>query len=175
MRAVGMTTQGRVLRWSAHASALQDFQSDRSYPPFFSFFYTQTAYFDPRSGAERSLRTGGGYPGTEMPPSKTGILTGPRAAWTVRDTTATPQADFSAGITSRPPNPWAVLADFAPSSGVTAEGRCVYRDYARVAIGRDGPAGHERLLLDPKTWLPVALLRTEAHPTWGQVDVEYVW
>jgi len=174
-RAVGMATPGHVLRWSAHASAVQDFQSDRSYPPFFSFFYTQTAFFDPRTGGERSTRTGGGYPGTDVPASKAGVLTGARAAWTVRDSAATPQADFSAGSISRPLNPWAVLADFSRSPGLNVEGRCLYRDYDRVVIGGDGPAGHERLLLDPKTWIPVALLRTETHPIWGQLDVEYVW
>src|SRR6185295_7743927 len=101
MRAVGMPAGGRVLRWSSHASAVQDFQSDRSYPPFFSFFYTQTAFFDPRTGAERSTRTGGGYPGTDIPASRAGILTGPRAAWTVRDSTATTQTDSGRAITSR--------------------------------------------------------------------------
>src|SRR5437763_546103 len=74
VRAVSMTPAGRVLKWSAHGSAVQDFQSDRSYPPFFSFYYTQTAFFDPRTGAERSTRTGGGYPGTDIPASRAGIL-----------------------------------------------------------------------------------------------------
>jgi hypothetical protein len=175
LQAVGAKTAGKVLRWSAHGSNVQDFQSDRSYPPYFSFFYTQDAWFNPETGAERSAQTGGGYPGTPIPASRASVLTGASAAWTIRDSVTTPHPDFSAGITTRPLNPWAVLSDFARSSDLTVDGRCTYRDYTRVALGRRGPLGHERLLLDPKTWIPVALLRQEPSAIWGQVDVEYVW
>ena len=42
-------------------------------------------------------------------------------------------------------------------------------------FGAYTPEAYERLLLDVKTHVPVALVRTEPHPLWGQVEVEYVW
>ena len=173
--AVGVPEPGRVLRWRAHAGTVQDFQSDRSYPPFFLFFTSREAWFDPAAGVERARQRGGAYPGSAIPDSPFNTVASAVAAWIVRDTLVRPQPDLTNAATNRPLNPWAVIGDFLRAPDATVQGECSYRDYPRLALGRAGPYGAETLLLDLKTWVPVALVREEPHPTWGQVQVEYVW
>lgn len=164
---------GTVLHLTAWRSQLQDFQSDRTYAPFFSAYSTFETWYDAGSGAERYALTAFAFPRTFLPGSSV-ILSGPRASWVVTDSSARPVPPLhSRTVASHPLNPWAVLADFR-SGAVRSVGRCEYRDYPRYALERTGPLGVERLLLDVKTHVPVALLRAEAHPLWGQVQVEYV-
>lgn len=164
---------GQALRIRGERSTLQIIQSDRTYPPFFSSFSQVDGWYDPASGAERIETQRGAFPGSEFP--RSAFLTSRKAIWFLRDTAVIAAPDFSAGATVRPLNPWAVLQDFRGSSDVMVTGRCQYRDYSRIALTRTGPYGSERLLLDAKTFVPMALLRVEPHFLWGQAQVEYVW
>ena len=76
---------------------------------------------------------------------------------------------------TRPLTAWAVLTDWLKSPDVRVDGMCVYRDYPRVVLTRRGPAGSERLFLDPKSGYPTKLDRVEPHYLWGQVHVEFVY
>jgi len=175
LSAVGVpSAPGQVLRLEYQEAMLQDYQSDRTYPPYFSLYLRTRGWFDPAGGGLREDGLGGTFPGTEFP-GGVSRLVGPKASWTIRDTLVTAQADDAFGATSRPMNPWAVLVDFQHSPDAAVAGRCIYRDYPRIALTRTGPFGPERLLLDAKTFVPVALVREEPHYLWGQVQVEYVW
>ncbi|MEO8202004.1 MAG: hypothetical protein ABI679_15840 [Gemmatimonadota bacterium] len=164
---------GTRLRVKSIQSTLENYQSDRTYPPFFSLFGQMVQWYDPATGVQRIEIQRGSFPGFEVPAHA--LLIGRKAMWLVRDTNTIAAPDFSAGATERSLNPWAVLSDFRESSDVSVIGRCQYRDYPRIALTRTGPHGPERLLLDAKTFIPVALLRTEPHYLWGQIRVEYVW
>jgi hypothetical protein len=175
-RAMGFDGDSRqVLRWRAHRALLQPYQSDRTYPPFFSAFNSFEAWFDPATGAERELGTGGAFPGTELPRGRFPLLTNRTASWILRDTVAVPAADFGFPAMNRAINPWAVISDFLRTPEVKALGRCRFRDYDRIALTRQGSFGTDTLLIDGKTWIPVGLKRTEPHYLWGQVAVEYSW
>jgi hypothetical protein len=165
----------RVLRVRSQGATLQPYQSDRTYPPFFSFFGGTEAWFSPATGLGRSTSTGGAFPGTPMPGGQFATLTSRSAQWLLRDTSAVPAPDWSNAATQRPMNPWAVVADFQHATDVMAIGRCRYRDYPRVALVKAGPFGPDTLLIDGKTWTPIGMKRTEPHYLWGQVAVEYVW
>ncbi len=56
-----------VIHYHGVAAAEQNYQSDRTYPPFFSAMLIKEAWFDPRSGVERIITQttfpGGGPPG----------------------------------------------------------------------------------------------------------------
>lgn len=171
---IGSGTEG-VLRVRSQGATLQPYQSDRTYPPFFSFFGGTEAWFSPATGLERSTSTGGAFPGTEMPGGRFVTLTSRSAQWLLRDTSVVPAPDWGNAAVQRPMNPWAVIADFRRATDVVAIGRCRYRDYPRVALVKAGPFGPDTLLIDGKTWTPVGLKRTEPHYLWGQVAVEYVW
>jgi hypothetical protein len=173
-QAVGITRAGgRVLRVTSVYGALQDYQSDRSYPPFFSLFTATTTWLDPATGVERttSRLTFPGFEGAG--PVTIGT---PRSTVLERDTTLAPApALHRQTLIQRDLNPWAVLRDWAADSTLRAMGRCQYRDYERVVLARRGPFGEERLFLDPKTGFPVKLDRMEPNFLWGQVHVEYVY
>lgn len=173
--AIGVPSNGDLLRVRAHESLLQQIQSDRTYEPFFDLFRAQETWLDPATGAELARGVGGAYPGMALPPSPFPTLTSATAQWVLRDSTAVPSPDYSQAATTRPLDPWSVVADFARSLDVRAAGRCVFRDYPRVALERTGPLGTETLLVDPKTWVPVGLVREEPHFLWGQVHAEFVW
>lgn len=174
LHAVGMP-RGQVLRLSAWRSTIQDYQSDRSYEPYFSSFDRFDSWFDPVGGGERTTMTGSGFPRSAAPAGPT-FLSGSKATWMIRDTSVRALAILHPRLTTlRPLNPWAVLADFQASRSARVAGRCTYRDFPRISLERTGPLGTERLLLDTKSLIPVALVRTERHSLWGQVAVEYVW
>jgi hypothetical protein len=44
-----------------------------------------------------------------------------------------------------------------------------------MVLGRRGAESEERLYLDPATWLPVGVQRTESHYFLGQVQAEYIY
>ena len=170
--ALGLDASDQPLRVRAWRATINDFQSDRSYPPFFASFESAESFFDPRAGALAARRRGGAYPGNEFPPSPAVQISGPWAAWFARDTLTFPAGS---GAEARALDPWAVAHDFLRTPNVRAEGLCRYRDFPRLALARDGVFGAERLLVDPSSFIPVALVREEPHYLWGQVRVEYVW
>jgi len=55
-----------VIHYRAVAAAEQNYQSDRTYPPFFSAMQVKEAWFDPRQGIER-VSTQTTYPGSGSP------------------------------------------------------------------------------------------------------------
>jgi hypothetical protein len=164
----------RVLQLHAEDAELQDYQSDRTYPPFFSSFQPVDVWLDPGSGVERQATQSTLYPGAVAPGNVR--LNTEDATFLLRDTATVPAPTaHTNGLTHRALNPWAVLADWSADSAARVAGSCRYRDYTRVALTRRGPFGPELLLLDPKTGYPVAVIRTEPHYLWGQVRAEYVY
>lgn len=55
-----------VIHYRAVAAAEQNYQSDRTYPPFFSAMEVKEGWFDPRGGVER-VSTQTTYPGGGSP------------------------------------------------------------------------------------------------------------
>lgn len=173
--AVGLSAaSGRVLLWSGRSAVLQDYQSDRTYPPFFSAFQDEDGAYDLTTGA---LRLGGraSYLSYGTRPTPELLSTG-TAAWVVRDTLVVPTPGVLATTSARRALlALPVLRDWAGDPAVRVEGICEYRDYPRVVLTRRVAGRTERLFLDPKTGVPVKLDRSESHYLWGQVHVEYVW
>lgn len=161
-----------VLRVRAWRSQTNDFQSDRTYQPFFSSFQSLETFFDPRAAALATRSRASAFPRFEAAASPALMLSGPWAAWGIRDTLRAP-----AGVQAetRSLDPHAVLADFLADDGVRLRGACRFRDYPRLGLVRRGVYGDELLLIDPKTHVPVGLMREEPHFLFGQVQVEYVW
>lgn len=171
--AVGLDRVGnRVLHYQAMANAEQNYQSDRTYPPFFSAYSSQEGWADPRTGAER-FRQRGVFPQTG-PGTPQELLATARATWMVRDTLMRPAPVFfhQTGSDQRRLNPWAVLADWVAAGSASVVGECEYRDYPRVVLALPGG---DRLFLDRKTAMPVKLERREPHYLWGDTQVEYLW
>ena len=165
---------GKAYHWVGNRSTLENYQSDRTYPPFFSTFMSEEGWYAPATGA---LRTRGRVSylsyGTNDAPE---ILSGPTATWLVRDTAYRAMPSLrSAGDLARGMDPWAVVRDWRSGPSVRVEGRCTYRDYPRVVLTRTAEGQTERLFLDPKTGFPVKLERREPHYLWGDQLVEYVW
>jgi len=166
---------GKVLHWIGMRGTANDYQSDRTYPPFFLSFNSEEGWYAPATGAIRSrgqIWYIGGFGANGAPE----LLSGAAATWVVRDTSlvAVPAAR-SMGDAMRRMDPWALIRDWRTGTPVTGEGRCVYRDYPRTVLARTVEGMVERLFLDPKTGFPVKLERVEPHYLWGQSRVEYVW
>ena len=161
-----------VLKVKAFDVTQHAFESDRMYPPALAEVASLEQWFDPASGVERinAHSTIGGY---EFPSSTLGDAS---ASYAVRDTTLIPSDQIHAALyETRPLNVWAMLHDWLEATDVRVDGRCTYRDYPRVVLGRRGARGTERLFLDPKSGYPTKLDRIEPHYLWGQVHVEYVY
>jgi hypothetical protein len=174
-RAIGMPRDGNLLRVRSQERRLQQIQSDRTYAPFFDVFLAQETWLDPATGARLARGLGGAYPGSPMPASPFPTVTSAHAQWVLRDGSPVATPDYSRAAATRPLDPWAVVSDFSRSPGTRVAGRCLFRDYLRIALERSGPFGAETLLLDAKSWVPVGLVREEPHFLWGQVRAEYVW
>jgi hypothetical protein len=147
-------------------------ESDRMYPPALAEVGSLEDWFDPATGVERltSHATIGGYD------FATSAMGDARASYVVRDTTLIPSEQMHGAMyETRPLNVWAVLSDWMAAADVRVEGRCVYRDYPRVVLSRQGARGTERLFIDPKSGYPTKLDRVEPHYLWGQIHVEYVY
>jgi hypothetical protein len=172
--AVGIPrAKGRVLHYQSVEGAEQNYQSDRTYPPFFSAFMTRETWLDPVAGVLRatSQMTFPGFAG-----ARPATLSTEAASFVARDTVVVPVPDAHLNsLMLRGLDPWAVLLDWSRDSAIGVEGHRRVRDYDRVVLGREGRFGHERLLLDPKSGFPVALERTERHYLWGQVSVAYLY
>jgi hypothetical protein len=173
LHAIGASrSMASVLHLRLVDGTVQDYQSDRTYPPFFLAFTAGESWYQPATGV---LRSHGRvtYPNGEFDPGET--LSGPAATFFVGDTLRPAPENHGAAMASRALDPWPVLYDWSTSDGVNVVGRCRVRDYPRVVLQRTGPFGPERLALDPATHLPVSLEREEPHYLWGQVSVAYVY
>ncbi|MGE0355040.1 MAG: hypothetical protein AB7I33_06315 [Gemmatimonadales bacterium] len=156
----------------------QNFQSDRSYPPFFVSTESGTLRFTPSTGTE--LRTSEQlYIASGLRPSPT-MLSNRRATYRLRDSVFVPFPGGHGFFTarSRPLNAWAVLLDWRDAPGVRVVGRCFYRDYWRTVLHRTDAGGmDQRLFLDARTAFPVKLDWTEpdGFGLWGSRQVEYLY
>lgn len=163
-----------VLHFRGAMATLMNYQSDRSYAPFFSAYDTGETWYDPASGVERTASSTW-FPGSGPMPPRT-VLAAPAASFGARDTAVAPAPMQHAGIRqARLLNPWAVLRDWSAASGVASGGSCTYRDFPRRVLTRRGPFGEQRLYVDPRSGYPVALVESEPHYLWGTSRVEYVW
>jgi hypothetical protein len=160
-----------VIHYRAAAASEQNYQSDRSYPPFFSAMETQESWLDVRSGVER-VDTQITFPGQGPSPAQTTFTDAARAfRLREKNLTALPRVSMR----ERYLNPWAVIRDWATAQNVRLAGHEVYRDYVRIVLSRTTPSGEQRLFLDPKSGFPVKLDFEEKHYLWGQRHVEYLW
>jgi hypothetical protein len=163
--------QGQVVHYHAVTSFSQAFQSDRTYPPFFSSMMEQEAWFDPGRGVLRvDSRTT--FPG--ISPSSPAILVDDgENAESIIGAQHTPVSHRLA--TERYLNPFAVIADWVRAGNSLFIGTKIYRDYPRTVLQRDSPEGRQWLFLDPKSGFPVKLEFVEPHYLWAQRRIEYVW
>lgn len=174
-RAVGLAqARGRIVHYHSIETSEQNYQSDRTYPPYFSAFVARDVAFDPLTGLERLSSHTTFIGQTFQSPV---LLSAARATWVARDTGApSPSpAQHPGAQVARALDPWAVLHDWAEDTSVSVEARCEYRDYTRIVLRRTGAFGPERLFLDPRTAVPVKLDRVEPHYLWGQQLVEYIY
>jgi hypothetical protein len=143
-RAVGWATAtDKVLQLHAADAVLQNYQSDRTYAPFFSAYQTQDVWLDPASGVERQTTASTVFPGSQSPGAT--LLSTERSTIFVRDTLVRPAPGAHAGaLTHRALDPWAVLADWSADTASGVAGGCRYRDYDRVALERAGPISRGR-------------------------------
>ena len=172
--AVGLARAGqRVLSFHAIQGENQDYESDRTYPPYFSSFQSVEGWLDPGSRVERySARTT--FQGVDAVAGPA-VIENERTAVVIRDTISTPSPEVrGAALQARGLDPWAVLLDWSADAGVKVESRCPYRDYDRVVLARRGPFGEERLFLTEGA-VPVKLDRIEPHYLWGQQHAEYLY
>src|SRR5581483_3722442 len=133
IEAVGIPkVQGKILHFQNMLSNVQDYQSDRTYPPFFSAISSGEVWFDPQSGAER-ITTQTVFPGGGPSPAST-TLSGAQSLFVVRD--SGPTQIPGSPLTLRRLNAWAVLLDWRDSSGIAVIGREMYRDYQRIVLSR---------------------------------------
>jgi hypothetical protein len=161
-----------VVHWTISDIAQQNYQSDRPYPPFFSYEAGRELWFDPATGVERSSTRLAGLMVPERPPMT--ALATEQAAFMVRDTLVQPlPALYSSSVASRPFDVWAVLYDWRAAKDAKVVARCLYRDAPRTVAERRGVFGAERLYFDPQSGLPVKLDREEPDYLWGQLHVEY--
>jgi hypothetical protein len=169
--AMGFTqAAGRVLHYVAIRATEENYESDRTYPPFFSSMADEEIWLDAATGV-LSVQSRVMFPGT-----------GPSASSTIVDdgVSASVVADKPVAIsrrlaTGRDLSAWAVIADWSAASDVREARPEVYRDYDRVVLTRTTGEGEQRLFLDPKSGFPVKLDFVEPHYLWGQRHIEYVW
>jgi len=161
----------KVLHAHAISAAEQDYQSDRTYPPFFSAMSNEEIWFDFANAVLR-IQSQVVFPGTGPSPISVTVDDGQHAE-IVREKGDVPLARSQA--VRRSLNAWAVIADWSSASDVHQAGTEVYRDYPRTVLARSTPDGEQRLYLDPESGFPVKLDYTEPHYLWGQRHIEYVW
>jgi hypothetical protein len=160
-----------VIHYRAGASSEQNYQSDRSYPPFFSAMNVEEAWFDPQNATEQ-VSTQTTFPGGGPTPARVVITDATRAfGLTEGHLDRLPPTSMQ----SRNLNPLAVIADWTAAGDVRFAGSQTYRDYSRYVLLRNAPGGQQRLFLDPKSGFPVKLDLEEKHYLWGQQHIEYLY
>ncbi len=173
MRVMGVPGDGSILRFTSAGRTVQNFQSDRTYPPFFSAMQTAETWYDPASRAERAsiawLYPRGGAPARVS-------ITDARSVWLEQQDQLTEFPAFDPF--SRPQrdlNPWSVVGDWIAAADARVAGTCPYRDDDRLVLERLVHGRPERLFLDRESGFPVKLDRTVPHETWGQLHEEVLW
>jgi hypothetical protein len=162
-----------IMRYAFSDAISQDYQSDRSYPPYLSFNYGGRIWLDTKSGTQRveERMMGAGNEGGLF------VLTyDERGSYVTRDTVTRPFPQGHAlSLRSRPLDAASVVIDWSHAPDVEVVARCTYRDYPRIVVQRTTRAGDERLYLDPTNGLPVKVDRTEHDALFGERHVEYVY
>lgn len=161
----------RIMHLHATAAIEQSYQSDRSYPPYFSMMSTQELWLDLDNRVQR-ISEKYVFPGSSAIPEVVTMDDGVHAEIT-RGGHTRPIHRHEA--VTRELDPWAVIADWLNTAGVQIAGTETYRDYPRTVLVRDTPYGPQRLFIDAKTGYPVKLDFYEPHYLWGQRHVEYIW
>lgn len=153
----------------------QDFQSDRTYPPYLQEGRSSDLWYFP----EQQLET---LTGKALNPFGERTLLNSwstaKGTWMKRDGAWVPVPQVHRFNTPfRLLNAWALLAEWAGDSRVTINGRCMVRDFPRTRLVRNGAGGEERLYLDPASGLPVQYERTEEDfaKLWGRQKITYVF
>lgn len=170
--AMGFANIGdRVLYMRAFTSAEENYQSDRTYPPFFSAVSDQEIWFD-ASRAVLRVQSKTVFPGSGPSPASVTVDDGKNAQLV--------QGEHILPISRRQANgwalnAWAVIADWSAAGNVRIAGTEVYRDYPRLVLVRGTGNSEQRLFLDSKSGFPVKLDFIEPHYLWGQRRVEYIW
>lgn len=159
----------RVLHYHASAASVQNYQSDRSYPPYFSNMSQQEIWVDPSTGVMR-VQSQDTFPGAAAPSVQVddGVNT-----IAVRGERTIPVPRRIAVV--RGLNPMAVLLDWLKATDVRVVGTESFRDYPRRVLSRRTATGEQRLFLDVKSGFPVKLDYMEPHYLWGQRHIEYLW
>jgi hypothetical protein len=165
------SADNRVLHYRTAAASEQNYQSDRTYPPFFSAMLQQEMWFDPASGVLR-VETQTQFPGSPSSPAVATLDDGRNAAVS-RGGRSVPVARRQA--IERNLSAWAVLSDWSAAKDVRLVGSERYRDYPRTVLSRETPEGPQKLYLDAKSGFPVKLDLVEPHYLWGQRHIEYLW
>lgn len=159
-----------VIHYRAVTAVEQNYQSDRTYPPFFSAMEVKEGWFDPHGGVER-VSTETTYPGGGSPAQVT--LTDAKRAFALVNNQLRVLA--SSSMQSRYLSPWTVILEWMAAGDARIAGREQYRDYQRIVISRRTSEGELQLFIDPKTGFPVKLDLQEKHYLWGQRHIEYVY
>ena len=155
---IGLTKTKKMVHMQAMQAQEHPQESDRMYPPFFSYMASYEIWYDPQSGVERDTSQTLG-PGRGPNPPTTAVF-GPAA---------------NSSLYTHKLNVFMALLEWEASEGVRETGREVYRDYERIVLVREVGAVQERLFLDPKSGFPVKIERIERNSLWGQVKTEYVF
>jgi hypothetical protein len=126
-RAMGV---GRVGAGTLHLrmtdATLEDYQSDRTYPPYFLGFTARETWYRPGTGVARhASRISFPFNAGDFPPQ----LSGANATFQARDALVRPAPSAHGGALGlRGMDPWAQLYDWSHGSAVSLRGRCVVRD-----------------------------------------------
>lgn len=146
------------------------YESDRTYPPFFSMMTQGESWFDPVSGVERDSAQVM-FPGAGPNPPSTTIYNSSDQFFLRENSKPVPSTLGN----DRNLNAWFVISAWTNAKDVRYGGREMFRDYPRDVLLRTTPAGEQRLLLDAKTAYPVKLEFEEPHYLWGQRKLQYVF
>ncbi|HBB95021.1 MAG TPA: hypothetical protein DC054_06495 [Blastocatellia bacterium] len=169
---MGSTRIGEsVIHYRAGAAAEQNYQSDRTYPPFFSAMQIKEAWFDPRGGVERII-TQATFPGGGPSPAQVSFTDAKRAFIQGKEKLNVLPRTY---MQPRYLNPWTVIADWTSAGDASFVGEELYRDYPRIVLARKTSDGEIRLFIDAKTGYPVKLDFQEKHYLWGQRHIEYLY
>jgi hypothetical protein len=170
--AMGFAAAGSgVLHFHVTIADQQNYQSDRTYPPFFDAFVDGEQWLAADTAVLR-ITSSLTYPGGNAFPS-TALYAADRAAM-LRNEQPVPLPQSQ--LRMRDLNAWAVIADWSAATDVRREARDeTYRDYPRAVLTRTARGTQHRLLIDSKTGFPVKLEFVEPHYLWGQQRIEYVF